>query len=625
MSLRTKIPLILVAVIAVYACVDYIIQQTVILPSFQALERNQAQADMARCEAAVRREIDQIDTTCADWSQWDDAYGFVRDVNQDFIDANLSLPTFESNRLSMACFLDTSGKVVWSRLYDYSDREVIQDVKLMSFVLSSPKVTRFQNVSEYTVGTMATSRGILMLSARPILTSQGTGPIRGTLILGRFLDESCVNQLAGQTQLKFQVAPAGPQPLSEPQREILSRLTSSETLCMDDSREDTLRIYSMMDDVRGGPSMLICLDMSRTILTAGKSAARYLLSTTFAALGVLLVTTMVLLHRAVIAPVMRLTDHAYAIRRRNDLSQRAPVEGDDEIGALALSLNALCERLQGACAGLEQRVAERTTELAASNEQLRMANAELLHARQVAEDASRVKSEFLARMSHELRTPLNGIVGMTQLTLDTHLESEQREYLMTVMESASHLMDVVAGILDFSSLSSGKIILEKVPFSLPECVNMVVANWSSLCLAKGLDLRQEIAPDVPEEVIGDPVRLAQILKFILSNSVKFTEQGEILVRVETRSLGRNEASLLISVQDTGIGIPADKLQTIFHAFEQADSSMTRKYGGTGLGLTIAMKLVEMMGGTINVESQCGKGSVFHVLIPFELSVQPSFA
>jgi two-component system sensor histidine kinase BarA len=322
------------------------------------------------------------------------------------------------------------------------------------------------------------------------------------------------------------------------------------------------------------------------------------------------------LQRSITRPLRTLSDTMNRVRLTSDFGQRAERQSDDETGQLVDSFNTMLDQISSRDQALEEHRAglERTVEVRTR---------ELAVARDAAESANRAKSDFLATMSHEIRTPMNGMLVMAELLAGGELPPRQQRYAETIVRSGQTLLTIINDILDLSKIEAGKLELEQGRVPVATVVDDVIGLFWERASTKNLDLAATIGPEVPAIIEADPVRLNQILSNLVNNALKFTETGHVALSVEVSGRASDgHAELLFSVADTGIGIPADKVDHIFEAFSQADQSTTRRFGGTGLGLSICQRLVAAMEGRIWAESEVGKGSVFRFAIPAQVLQEP---
>ena len=351
------------------------------------------------------------------------------------------------------------------------------------------------------------------------------------------------------------------------------------------------------------------LSHHRTLVQGYRSLlASLLLIVTGLAITALLALRM---SRTINEPLRRIA-HGVGQLKEGHLQTRLPTSGNHELDELASGINRMAESLQNAQEELQHSIDQATEDVRQNLETIEIQNIELDFARKEALEASRIKSEFLANMSHEIRTPLNGILGFTNLLQKSDLNPRQQDYLGTIEKSAESLLGIINEVLDFSKIEAGKLVLESIPFNLRDLLQDTLTILAPAAHEKQLELVSLVYRDTPLSLQGDPQRLKQVLTNLVSNAIKFTREGTIAVRAMVEDESDDRAQLRISVQDTGVGLSDEDLRALFQAFSQADNSLSRQAGGTGLGLVISKRLIEQMGGEIGVESDPGTGSEFWI-------------
>lgn len=592
MKLTTKVILGLSTTVLLLVFVLGVIGHFVLGRSFEQLERYYAERNLARAKEAVESRVEAINVKLSDWANWDDTYKFVEDKNDAFKDANLKAPSIANLKLDFMLFYDPSGKLLEARLL--ADEEHLTEsipAAITQALEASGGPAGFEKDGDSRSGLVSLGGRTALFCARPILTSDATGPSHGVLIFGNFVDDEIREYIERFTKCPVTITDlAGNSSDADTVDLPIDSLAKSKDDVLiasaGDSPDAVREGWALVRDVHGAPGIALRLDMPRPIFAQGRATQRYMLIAVAGGCGFCGVILVAFLSRRVLNRVDRLSRE---VRGAHDSrSVRMSDSGSDEIGALASRINEMLATIEKS-----QR--------------------DLTEAHVAAEAANKAKSEFLSTISHEIRSPMTAVIGYADLLLEPGVTDDQRcDHVSRIRRSGEHLLGVINDLLDASKIEAGAMAIESVPCSVRQIADDVKSMAETKVKAAGISFNVEIERYIPGMIVSDPLRLRQILMNLVSNAVKFTKQGSVTLRVDLA----DESTLRVRVEDTGIGMSPEQVDKLFKPFSQADSSTSRRYGGTGLGLTISRNLARLMGGNISVESRSGEGSIFTATVRF---------
>jgi signal transduction histidine kinase len=548
------------------------------------IETRDAFARLRGMQQALEVMKEEIASTVTDWSQWDATYLYTTHQEAAFADDNLDPGTISRLRLDFVILIDDRGRPLFARSLSENENgaELVDaPADLVRLAEGSGPLASPADPMQKLTGFVDSSSGPYLVSSQPVLQSFGNAGPGGRLVMGRSLARRAKHSLERMSGTHLEMASAGSHEAHA--KHAGDRLVNSEgnTLVLHTAK---LTGVTVLKDLWGRTIAEFQVPLERPTQVMLAEARRYLLGAALVVGSLFGLVALLLIRSKVIMPLERLASAVDNVGAEGK-SARVPLERSArEFETLSAAINGMLQQL-------DEQQAMRLD-------------------RDAAIEANRLKSEFLATMSHEIRTPMNGVLGMCELLQRTELDKRQRHLSDTILRSARSLLEILNDILDFSKIEAGRLELESSTFAPAEIVQTVCAPFVGAAQAKGLEFVVRIESGVPTLLIGDALRLRQVLTNLVSNAIKFTEQGSVSVTCSLSGIRTDGIELRFAVSDTGIGVAASAQNRIFDPFAQADAQTTRRYGGTGLGLAIVRRLVTLMGGKVELRSSPGQGSTF---------------
>jgi len=712
MTIRKKTIIILCITILILTSVYHVFSVYVLGNIFKQIEENNLNESVVQALGVIQNNIDNIDTINLDWSRWDDSYKFINDGNKEFIETNLV--GLESNpiKLTIISFINLDGKIIFKHEVGIGEAvldQILKDMKERMLYKNNNKELNIKPCK----GIISMEDGIMLISCRPIVRTDGRGPVRGIIIMGRHLSNDEIHALGGVNNYSMYIEKYYGKESIGNYSIFAGTLEHSDfkSTILDENR---IMGSTVLKDLFGDPKLELLVETGRSIYLEGRNT-RIMFNSTLIVSGFIFgIILLLILEKIVLIPLQALSNNFMDIEKERDLSYRLPVKGENEFDNLSRVANKMLESLSESQKEMEQNEyryrhlfesliyafaylkvekngnnkekdyvflkvneayekltglkdreisGKRVSEIYCSNKEeifnwtkeinanriirkkvqiqkyvnlkdkwflfsaylpedgyiivvyqditeLKNTEYKLIRARNSADDANKVKDEFLENVNHEIRTPINAIIGINELLKQTNLNQNQKDLVESVESAGNVLLNIVNCLLDFSKIEAGKFILNNYEFNMYSLIKNLVDIMSVKADEKGIELSYTISEDIPEILCGDEDRLNQVIMNLLSNAIKFTFEGEVNLMVVLETKNEDKALIRFEVYDTGIGIDNITEEKLFESYVEGDSSITRKYGGTGLELSICNRLVKLMGGEIGAKSNLYSGSIF---------------
>ncbi len=606
LTLRRKTLLITCVTLLFLVLFLYMAFSAIMLGEFAPVEHKDMEQNVKRVVEALTDELSALTGYAGDFAAWDESYEFVEKPDYSYIDRNLPDESVFGMELNLFLIMNSSGGILFMRGYDLqNETQAPVSESLKDHISAASPLVQHRDKDSTMGGIVLLPEGPMLIISRPILDNERKKPIHGAMIWGRYLNAEKIIRLEKKTNLSIALQRYDDMQMPSDFQAARDSLSGTGQIIVQPLSKESIAGYTVMKDIYGAPVLLLRIESQRPIYNQAQAGIHYLLMSLIAVALVFGVLSQGILDKLILSRLTRLNADVGRIGSSGRLSERVRVEGRDELSRLACSINAVLEAQERA-----EEENRRAEEICLENERLMY--------------AKKAKSEFLANMSHKVRSPLTSIIGFAELLnmkKQGELDTKQERYTENILSSGKHLLSLISTILDLSSVDEGKIelVYEKIPVSviLDEMLDLVKEK----ALNRNVMINKEIDFD-PGFIEADPIRLKQILFNLISNAVNFSkpEGGRVTITM------KKEGDMAkFSVADTGIGIKEEDKDRLFKEFEQLDSGTTRKYGGAGLGLAMTKRLVELHGGKITVDSKCGEGTTFTILLPVRRNHNGSYS
>ena len=571
-----------------------------VLPTFQDFERENSASAVVRVMQTLDDDLRTLAVFAQEYAYWDHTYEFVQGQMPRYAEENLDEEYWQSVEVDMFLLFDADGNPLYDYLAHPTDARLLSmESEIQPPLLPGHPLVTHQDASRTVKGLLQTATGLMVVGSYPVLTTNQEGPNVGSLVVGQFLDDKKIAELGIRATAEIAFYPVNSDAVPPHATQAIQTLSSIDEQRHIETTDASLLEFRSLQDVLGARVAVLEVVTPRRITRIGSRTISTALVFLLTASSIFLLAAWLFMQRLIVTPVRHLTEQMLGIRKTGDLQIKRGADRSDEVGVLAGEFGNLTSKLSQA-----QQESEHARLVAEKAQQ------ESEKARDHAVAMSNTKSEFLARMSHEIRTPMNGVLGMTELLQGTQLDVKQQRFTQTIYESAESLLSIINDILDFSKMEAGKLRLEMLDVDLHNVLEETIDGMANLAYGKGLELINMAPMNLTTFVEADPGRLRQVLTNLLGNAIKFTENGEVRLKVTADDVDAENVKVLFEVVDTGIGISPAMQEVIFDSFTQEDGTTTRIYGGTGLGLAISKQLVNLMRGDLKVQSTPGKGSTF---------------